>query len=66
LEVGQEAAEQVHKQNSQACAKNGGGADKAGSKPTVIHIKTGNVRLYNITLRRIRAITVAVEKYHIL
>jgi len=62
LEVGQEAAEHVHKKISPACAKNGGGGDKEGSKPTVIHIKTGNVCLYNITLRRVHAITVAVEK----
>jgi hypothetical protein len=46
--VRQEAAEQVHKKLSQACAKNGGGADKEGNKSTVIHIKTGNVHLYNI------------------
>lgn len=60
--MGQETAEQVHKKVSQACAKNGGGGDKEGSKPTVIHIKTGNVHLYNITLRCTYVITVAVEK----
>jgi len=45
LEVGQETAEQVYKKVSQACARNGGGGDKEGSKPTIVHIKTGNLRL---------------------
>jgi len=62
LEVGQETAEQVHKKVSQACAKSGSGGDIEGSKPTVIHIKTGNVRLYNVTMRHVHATTVVVEK----
>ena len=58
----QETAEQVYKKVSHACAKNGGGSDKERSKPTVIHIKTGNVRLYNITFRRVHATSTAVKK----
>jgi hypothetical protein len=60
--VGQVTAEQVHKKVSEACAKNGGRGDKEGSKPTVIHIKISNVRLYNVTLRHVHATTIAVEK----
>jgi hypothetical protein len=53
---------ELHKKVSQACAKNGGGDDKEGSKPTVIPTKTGNACLHNITMRRVHPTTVALEK----
>jgi hypothetical protein len=65
LEVGQETGEQLHKKVSQACAKNGGGGDKEGSKPTVIPIKTGNACLCNITMRHVHPTTVVMEKQYI-
>ena len=63
--MGQETAKQLHENVSQACAKNGGRVDKELSKLTLIHIKTGNVHMYNTTLMCIHATTVAVEKQEV-
>jgi hypothetical protein len=38
MEVGQETAEYLHKKVSQACAKNSGGGEKEGRKPTAVFI----------------------------
>jgi hypothetical protein len=38
MDVGQETAEQPQEEVSQACAKNGGGGEKEGSKPTAVFI----------------------------